>query len=235
MNLLNVDSISKTFTIHILSGKIIEGFKDVSFTVPRGTALGISGPSGSGKSSVLKCIYGSYLTTRGDIWYESPRFGRLNLTRSPLRTINQIREMEIGYITQFLKVIPRVSALDIVSAPLMEAGAFRKAARSAAGDLLEQLGIPQRLFEAYPATFSGGEQQRVNIARAIIKAPHLLILDEPTACLDADTTSVVLDILLALREKGTTMIGIFHQPEILARFSDAIYRMKTDSDRGTIQ
>lgn len=235
MALLNVESINKTFTIHILSGKIIEGFDDVSFTVTSGSALGISGPSGSGKSSVLKCIYGTYLTTRGDIWYESPRFGRLNLARTPVTVINRIREKEIGYITQFLKVIPRVSALDIVSTPLVEAGESRESARSAAEELLDQLGIPERLFEAYPATFSGGEQQRVNIARAIIKAPRLLILDEPTASLDADTTAVVLDILLALRKKGTTMIGIFHQPEILARFSDAIYRMKSDANQGRMQ
>jgi alpha-D-ribose 1-methylphosphonate 5-triphosphate synthase subunit PhnL len=222
MNLLTVDGLSKTFLIHILGGKVIDGFSPISFSVPQGTSLGISGPSGAGKSSVLKCIYGTYIPSAGDIWYESNHFGKVNLARAEVTLISRIRECEIGYITQFLKVLPRVTALDIVAAPLVNDGKPAAEARDTAAALLTRLGIGSHLFDAYPATFSGGEQQRVNIARAVIRAPRLLILDEPTASLDAVTTRAVLAVLEELRAKGTTMIGIFHQQEILAEFSDAI-------------
>jgi len=222
MNLLTVENLSKSFLIHILGGKLIEGFCPISFSVPQGSSLGISGPSGAGKSSVLKCIYGTYIPTAGDIWYESNHFGRVNLARAEVTLISRIREREIGYITQFLKVLPRITALDIVAAPLINDGKPVAEARQAAAALLTRLGIGTHLFDAYPATFSGGEQQRVNIARAVIRAPRLLILDEPTASLDAATTRSVLTVLEELRAHGTTMIGIFHQKEILAEFSDVI-------------
>ncbi len=222
MNLLDVVGLAKTFTIHILGGKVIEGFSPISFSVPQGTSLGISGPSGAGKSSILKCVYGTYLPTGGNIWYESSHFGRVNLARAEVTLISRIREREIGYITQFLKVLPRITALDIVAAPLVNDGTPMAEARKTAAALLDRLGIGGHLFDAYPATFSGGEQQRVNIARAVIRAPRLLILDEPTASLDAATTQSVLAVLAELRAEGTTMIGIFHQREILTAFSDAV-------------
>ncbi len=231
MNLLHVENLTKIFNIHILSDKIIEGFRGVSFSVPQGTSLGISGPSGTGKSSVLKCIYGTYITTSGAIWYESAQFGKVNMAEAEPNVITRIRENEIGYITQFLKVIPRVTALDIVSEPLVLKGTDREQARETAAKLLLKLGIPEKLFGAYPATFSGGEQQRVNIAMAVIKAPRLLILDEPTASLDIKATETVLSVLEELREKGTTMIGIFHQPQILELFSDTIYKISSIGGR----
>lgn len=227
MNLLTIQNLSKVFTIHILEGKVIEGFKNASFSLSQGRSLGISGPSGAGKSSVLKCIYGTYITTSGDIWYESSQFGKVNLAYADVTLISRIREREIGYITQFLKVIPRVSAVDIVAAPILCEGVTREDARNQAQSLLTRLGIGPHLFDAYPSTFSGGEQQRVNIARAVIKAPRLLILDEPTASLDSVATAAVLDILKELRQKGTTMIGIFHQREILEAFSDDIYTLNS--------
>ncbi len=223
--MLELENLSKQFIMHHLGGKTIVGFKNISLRVPPGCSLGISGPSGSGKSSVLKCIYRTYLSTSGNIWYRSDRFGSVNLARAELNVVGMIRELEMGSITQFLKVIPRVSALDIVAAPLVMAGLEKTEADRRAAVLLERLGIPRILFDAYPATFSGGEQQRVNIARAVIKAPRLLILDEPTASLDRWTTKVVLQILRELRQKGTTMIGVFHQPDILKEFGDEIFTM----------
>lgn len=128
-------------------------------------------------------------------------------------------------ITQFLKVLPRISAIDLVAEPLLNSGLTREAALDCAAELLARLGIPSTLWDAFPVTFSGGEQQRVNIARAVIRSPRLLILDEPTASLDARTTEVVLEILEELRNKGCTMIGIFHQNDTLHKFSDVIYSM----------
>ena len=223
--MLTIHNLSKTFAMHHLGGRIIEGFNNISFRVPEGGSLGISGPSGSGKSSVLKCIYRTYLVTSGDIWYRSARFGRINLAWEGENVVRVIRESEIGSITQFLKVIPRVSALEIVAEPLINSGPDRAGALRIAGGLLERLGIPVNLFDAYPATFSGGEQQRVNIAKAVVKAPRLLILDEPTASLDQRATETVLEILKELRSHGTTMIGIFHQAETLRAFSDEIFTM----------
>lgn len=220
--MVEVKNLSKIFTVHILNDKIIEGFKPVSFTLQQGFSLGISGPSGAGKSSILKCIYRTYTPTSGSIIYESSQFGKIDLATADEHTIIKVRENEIGYITQFLKVIPRVTAVDIVAEPLVNFGEDEKIAQEKAKQILERLFIPKKLFEAYPATFSGGEQQRVNIARACLKAPRFLILDEPTASLDTKTTQVVLDILKELRKNGTTMIGIFHQRETLEEFSDNI-------------
>ena len=223
--MLHIENIKKSFVLHQLGRKVIEGFDNVYFSVAQGTSLGISGPSGIGKSSVLKCIYRTYTTTSGSIWYESSQFGKVDLANESVTTISRIREGEIGTITQFLKVIPRISARDIVAEPLITAGIAINEARARAEELLIRLGIPSTLFDAYPSTFSGGEQQRVNIARAVIKMPRLLILDEPTASLDSVTTGTVLQILQELRLKGCTMIGIFHQQETLCEFSDSIYVM----------
>lgn len=227
--MLQVENLKKQFTLHQLGGKIIDGFSDVSFNLRQGTSLGISGPSGAGKSSVLKCIYRTYTASGGDIWYESSRFGRVNLASEPVTVISRIRDEEIGTITQFLKVIPRISARDIVAEPLITSGTPVYESRVQAEMLLGRLGIPRSLMDAYPFTFSGGEQQRVNIARAVIRTPRLLILDEPTASLDNAATDVVLAILEELRGQGCTMIGIFHHPETLHKFSDELYKMPVRS------
>ncbi|MFO7729047.1 MAG: ATP-binding cassette domain-containing protein [Desulfonatronovibrio sp.] len=223
--MLKIENLSKKFRMHHLGKREIMGFPEISLEVDQGSSLGISGPSGSGKSSVLKCIYRTYLCSTGNIWYKSSRFGTVNLATEPVNVISTIRRLEMGSITQFLKVIPRVTAVDIVAQPLISSGLDEKKAGKNAVALLERLGIARELFEAYPATFSGGEQQRVNIARAVIKAPRLLLMDEPTASLDPVTTGTVLQILKELREKGTTMMGVFHQQDTLNKFSDVIFVM----------
>jgi alpha-D-ribose 1-methylphosphonate 5-triphosphate synthase subunit PhnL len=224
--MLKVDNLSKTFNIHILNDKVIEGFGSVSFSVKEGNSLGISGPSGAGKSSIMKCIYRRYIPTTGNIHYESSQFGNVNLTDVSEHIILKIRENEIGYITQFLRVIPRVPCVDVVAEPLVSAGTKIEDARDRAREILNRLGIPMKLFEAYPSTFSGGEQQRVNIAKAVIRRPRLLMVDEPTASLDRKAISVVLDIFSELKKSGTTMIGIFHDKEVLGEFSDDIYNLE---------
>ncbi len=221
--MLNLENLSKLFTLHLHNDKVITGFEGVSFFVKEGSSLGISGPSGTGKSSILKCIYRSYLTSSGKIHYESSQFGNVDLADAPEHIILKIRENEIGYITQFFRVIPRVACDLVVAEPLINSGIDPDAAVKKARELLERLHIPSGLFGAYPATFSGGEQQRVNIARAVIRSPRLLLLDEPTASLDKKSVGIVIDILFDLKKKGATMIGIFHDPAVMKKFSDEIY------------
>lgn len=232
--MLKVDNLSKVFNIHILGDKVIEGCENISFHVSKGEFLGLAGPSGAGKSTILKCIYRTYLATGGDIWYDSIVYGQVNLATIADHMVIAIRHKEIGYVSQFLKVIPRVSAIDVVAEPLLTRnGASVKEARKKAGELLERLNIPARLLDAYPATFSGGEQQRVNIARAIIWKPRLLLLDEPTASLDKDSTAIVVELLKELRSEGTSMVGIFHDNELMKSITDRAYRVNPEmSDVG---
>jgi len=224
--MLSVRHLAKSFTIHALGGERIPALRDVSFAVAPGDFLALAGPSGSGKSSILKCIYRTYLADAGEIIYQSEQFGPVDLARAPEQQVLAIRQREMGYVAQFLQVIPRISALDLVTAPLRRRhGLPRDKARQRANELLERLRIPRRLFQASPATFSGGEQQRLNIARAICWRPRLMLLDEPTASLDAASIDVVLDLLGELRQDGTTMIGIFHDPAVMERIASQVYRL----------
>ncbi len=202
-------------------------FHDITFHVPEGTFMGIAGPSGIGKSSILKCIYRTYITTSGNIWYKSLRYGEIDLSTATERQMIHLRKNEIGYVTQFLKVIPRVSALDVVAEPLLPFGYSLEDARSAARKLLERLLIPEELWNGFPATFSGGERQRINLAKAFIVRPRLLILDEPTASLDNDTKQSVLAILKEMKEQGTTMIGVFHDWDMMEQVADNIYDLRS--------
>jgi alpha-D-ribose 1-methylphosphonate 5-triphosphate synthase subunit PhnL len=224
---LTVENLSKDFTLHILGGKNIEACRNVSFNVPKGTFLGLSGPSGAGKSTVLKCIYRTYLPSSGSVWYDSAEYGRIDLANLPDRAVIDIRTREIGYVSQFLKVIPRVSALDVVMEPILARnGVTREEARNRAVGLLERLRIPEHLFDAYPATFSGGEQQRINIAHAVSWNPRLLLLDEPTSSLDPGSVGLVLELLSELRQVGTTMIGIFHDRELMETVTDSVFAIR---------
>ncbi|MFH1080873.1 MAG: phosphonate C-P lyase system protein PhnL [Pseudomonadota bacterium] len=223
--MLQVIKLAKTFVLHILGGKRLEAFQDVSFRVEAGCFLGISGPSGSGKSSILKCINRTYLPTAGTIRYESDN-GTVDLAAIPEQQIIALRRRDIAYVSQFLRVLPRVAALDVVAEPLYMQGVSREAGRQQAVKLLQKLNIPDHLHDAYPSTFSGGEQQRINIARSVIRRPRLLLLDEPTASLDKDSEARVLHILEELKSQGTAMIGIFHDSVVMQSIADQIYHLK---------
>lgn len=225
--MLQVDSLSKRFTLHMMGGKIIDGFDDVSFGVASGQALILSGPSGMGKSSIVKCIYRTYLPSAGRIYYRSAAMDEVDLASLDEHAIIRLRRIEISYVTQFLKVLPRVPAVDIVAEPLITQGLTPDRARHRAKIYLSRLNIPRRLFDAFPATFSGGEQQRVNIARAIIGKPRLLLLDEPTASLDPDATKVVMEMLKELKAQGTAMVAIFHDRDVAEQIADVFYYLSS--------
>lgn len=224
--MLTVENLSKTFHMQIFGNKDIPGCHDISFKVEPGELFALAGPSGRGKSTVLKCIYRTYLPSSGSIRYRSAQLGQIDLAEAPEGDILEVRRHEIGYVSQFLQVIPRVPALEIVMEPIMARnGTSRKEAEKTAVELLRRLYIPEELFDAYPATFSGGEQQRVNLARAVGWSPRLLLLDEPTASLDSRSVDIVLEILHELQHRGTTMIGIFHDRKLMAKHASNIFHL----------
>lgn len=224
--LLSLRGLSKRITLHILDGAVVEPFSDVSFDVDEGQFVAIVGPSGSGKSSIVKTVHRTYLPTAGDALYRTAAGATVDLAAAPDRRIVALRRREIGFVSQFLKVEPRVHALDVVAGPLLHRGVDRAEARARAGELLEALDIPQRLWGSYPTLFSGGEQQRINIARALITTPRLLLADEPTSALDALNTARVVDLLLAARREGTTILGVFHDIDLIERLADRVIVMR---------
>jgi alpha-D-ribose 1-methylphosphonate 5-triphosphate synthase subunit PhnL len=228
--MLTVTRLSKTFTIHQLNGKRIQGVPPVSFAVGPGRSLALSGPSGTGKSSILKCIYRTYLPSTGEIRYQSPELGEVDLATLSEPEMVRLRRQEIGYVTQFLRVIPRVPATGVVAEPLLRRGVPEPEALEQAATLLRRLRIPEELLDAYPVTFSGGEQQRVNIARAVISQPSLLLLDEPTASLDKASVSIVIDLLRELQAGGTTMVMIFHDPDIMDALADDVLAIRSPEE-----
>ena len=229
--MLQVEHLSKTFTLHMLAKKRIQGFADISFQVASGKALVLSAPSGFGKSSILKCIFRTYLPSKGHIRYTSASMGEVDLATLDEHRVIRLRRSEISYVTQFLNVLPRVSTVDIVADPLVIQGVPLKEARQAARQFLTRLNIPRRLFDAYPTTFSGGEQQRVNIARAVIGRPRLLLLDEPTASLDPAATTVVLEMLQELKAQGTAMVAVFHDREVAERIADNFFLLSSKENQ----
>ena len=223
--MITIENLEKHFISHMLGAKTIVGFNRLSLHVAAGTAVGLNGPSGTGKSSVLKCIYRTYKANAGSITYHSASQGTVDLTQLDEYKILALRQKEIGYIPQFLSVLPRVAAIDIVAEPLFSYGEEKTRARQTAAMLLARLRIPPRLHDAYPCTFSGGEKQRVNFARAVIRPTRLLLLDEPTASLDRDSAHIVFDILSEMKANGTTMIGIFHDLSVVGTLLDDVFQM----------
>ncbi len=221
---LEIKGLSKEFFLHQWVRKI-EGFRDVSFAVDKGECFGIFGQSGSGKSSLIRCIYRTYIPTKGEIWYES-REGKVNLATLPEYDVLKLRKEEIGYVSQFLRVVPRVSAVDVVAEPLIKRGLPVEEARAAASSLLERFLIPENLFDSYPSTFSGGELQRVNLARALITKFNLLLLDEPTASLDEGMKQIVTEMLREEKDRGATIICISHDASFLNALADRVGVMK---------
>jgi alpha-D-ribose 1-methylphosphonate 5-triphosphate synthase subunit PhnL len=219
MNILEVNDLSKVFHLHILNNKRIEALKKINFTMKEGEIIGLTGKSGSGKSSLMKCIYRTYLASSGEIIYSSAD-GAIDLVKADDHEIIELRKKEITYCSQFLSVIPRVPAVDVVCENLFRVEKDKQAARNKSKEMLESLGLPFELWDAFPVTFSGGEQQRINVARAIIAEPRFLLIDEPTASLDNRTKDVVIDLILNLKKNGTSVLCISHDEYTLERLVD---------------
>jgi alpha-D-ribose 1-methylphosphonate 5-triphosphate synthase subunit PhnL len=218
---LVVSEVSKSFTMHLRGGIVLPVVSNVSFSLRAGECAVLGGPSGAGKSSILKMLYGNYGADRGQIIVAHG--GTLvDLATASPRAVIAVRRDTIGYVSQFLRTVPRVSALDVVAEPLTARGIEREAARTRAALLLDRLNLPERLWQLAPATFSGGEQQRVNIARGFITDHPVLLLDEPTASLDVANRQVVIDMIGEKKAAGTALLGIFHDQDVRDAVADRI-------------
>ena len=211
--LLQTHSLSKTFTLHGRGGLQLPVFSGIDLAVQPGECLALTGHSGSGKSSLLRCLYGNYGASSGEVRIRH-HSRWVSLSSAQPREVNEVRRHTLGYVSQFLRVIPRVSTLDIVAEPLRRLGISAAEARSQAEQWLSQLNLHERLWQLPPATFSGGEQQRVNIAHGLIAQQPVLLLDEPTASLDADNRRVVVRMIREACERGAAVVGIFNDDEV---------------------
>jgi alpha-D-ribose 1-methylphosphonate 5-triphosphate synthase subunit PhnL len=219
--MIEVTGAEKTFVMHLQNGARLPVVSGVSFYVSAGECVVLAGPSGAGKSSILKMIFGNYRCDGGRI---DIRHGgvRIDLAKAEPRQILDVRRRTIGYVSQFLRAVPRVPTLDVVAEPLIVNGVAREEARARAGRLLRRLNIAERLWPLPPSTFSGGEQQRVNIARGFIPELPILLLDEPTASLDAANRAVVAELIEEKKRAGVAMVAIVHDDEMRALIADRV-------------
>ena len=203
--MIQIKNLNKSFQLYNQNDTNINVFKNINFRVNKGEVVALTGNSGTGKSTLLKLIYGSYVISKGDVLISD-----INIRKSSPRDILTLRKNKLGYVSQFLRVVPRVPTIDVVIEPLLEIGCEKKIALKKAQEILERLNIPKNLWNLSPLTFSGGEQQRVNIARGFIHNYPYLLLDEPTASLDQNNKNVVLDLIEKANLNGSAIIGIFH-------------------------
>jgi alpha-D-ribose 1-methylphosphonate 5-triphosphate synthase subunit PhnL len=215
--MIDITDAKKTFTMHLQGGIELPVVRGVTFQVNPGECVVLSGPSGAGKSSILKMIFGNYRCDSGRIGIRH-RGALIDLATAEPRQVLNVRRATIGYVSQFLRAVPRVATIDVVAEPLIVNGMARAEAQQRAGNLLHRLNIPERLWQLPPATFSGGEQQRVNIARGFISE----LLDEPTASLDAANRAVVVELIAEKKRQGVAMVAIVHDDEIRHLIADRI-------------
>lgn len=221
MMILEIKNLNKDFYLHRQERRV-RGCRDISFSLPCGGFLGVVGKSGSGKSTVLRCIYRTYEPMSGRIQYDSALYGPIDLATATDRRMLRLRRAELGYVSQFLSAMPRTTAREHVRQGVEEAGLSRN---GKAEDMLAYFQLPEALWDLYPNTFSGGERLRLNLARAMVKEPRLLLLDEPTASLDQASKQLVRSILLRLKAKGTSIVGIFHDLEFMDGVCDQVFRL----------
>jgi alpha-D-ribose 1-methylphosphonate 5-triphosphate synthase subunit PhnL len=226
---IRIEAIAKTFTLHNQGSTLVPVFANVSLEVAAGECVVLSGVSGVGKSTMLRAIYGNYVPSDGSVkLFHDGEY--VDITNAPPHVVLDIRRRTMGYVSQFLRVIPRIQTLQLVMEPLLENSVDAGEAKDRAEAILAMLNLPKALWGLPPATFSGGEQQRVNIARVMVREYPVLLLDEPTASLDAANRQTVIKLMNAARDRGTAMVGIFHdeavRDAVATRFFDVTeYRL----------
>ncbi|MUK90322.1 ATP-binding cassette domain-containing protein [Ornithinibacillus sp. L9] len=226
MAILEVNDMGKKFTNHHF-GTTRQAVHHVTFQLEKGQFIGIVGKSGSGKSTILKSIYRTYLPDEGSIYFDSEYFGKLDLTEATERQIIYLRKHEIGYVSQFLNVMPRRTCRELVEQAVLEMGETKAVAKRDAEIALMHFELDPTIWDTFPNTFSGGEKLRLNIAIATVKKPRLLLLDEPTASLDEKSKQRVRDVIEKLKASGTTLVGIFHDIEFMENLCDQIFDMNS--------
>ena len=222
---LEIHGLKKAFRLHVQGGIEIPVFNGIDLTLYPGECVALVGASGAGKSTLMRSIYANYRSNGGRILVRH-RGAVVDMVTAEPRTILDIRRSAMGYVSQFLRVVPRIAAEEIVAEPLRLRGIGEQAAIGQARALLARLAIPERLWSLAPATFSGGEQQRVNIARGFIAGYPVLLLDEPTASLDAANRRIVVELILEAKARGTAVIGIFHDREVRDAVADRLFNLE---------
>ena len=215
MTMIRIENVAKSFVLHNQGSAVIPVMQGAALSVAAGECVALVGASGAGKSTLMRMIYGNYTAQEGRIMV-----GDVDVASAAPREILVLRRNTLGYVSQFLRVVPRVPTLEVVAEPLRAVGIDSAAAEARARDLLSRLNIPERLWSLSPTTFSGGEQQRVNIARGLALEYPAMLLDEPTASLDATNRAVVLDLILAAKARGAAIVGIFHDEAARAEVCD---------------
>ncbi|MFY9210550.1 MAG: phosphonate C-P lyase system protein PhnL [Aestuariivita sp.] len=213
--MIQIENLSKSFTLHNQGGARIQVMAGASFDVAAGECVALTGQSGAGKSTLMRMIYGNYLADSGSV-----KIAGVELVGAEPRDVLALRRDRLGYVSQFLRVVPRVPTLEVVAEPLLAVAIERQVALARARDLLERLRIPRTLWALSPTTFSGGEQQRVNIARGFAHPYPAMLLDEPTASLDATNRETVLGLIEEAKARGTAIVGIFHDEAARDRVAD---------------
>ncbi len=213
--MIEVSDLAKSFTLHNQGAARIDVLRGAAFSVAPGECVALTGASGSGKSTVMRMIYGNYLAAAGSI-----RIAGVDVAKAEPREILSLRRETLGYVSQFLRVVPRVPTIDVVAEPLLMLGTPEDEARDKAKAMLDRVNLPERLWALSPTTFSGGEQQRVNVARGFVYGYPALLLDEPTASLDGANRDVVLTLIEEAKAKGAAIVGIFHDEEARDRVCD---------------
>ncbi len=223
--MIHVEDLAKTFVLHLQAGTHIPVLNDLAFDINAGECVALHGPSGAGKSTLLRSLYGNYLPDGGKVMVRH-RDTMVDLVTAEPREILEIRRETVGYVSQFLRAIPRVSSLEIVAEPARALGHPPDQAVARARSLLNRLNIPEELHDLAPATFSGGEQQRINIARGFAVDYPILLLDEPTASLDADNRDAVLSLIGEARDRGAAIVGIFHDRQVREKVADRVFDLR---------
>lgn len=233
--MIAASGLDKTFTLHLQGGVHLPVLRDTAITVESGECVVLAGPSGAGKSTLLRALYGNYRADRGSILIRRdravPDTPMIDIVRADPQTIMALRRDALGYVSQFLRAMPRVAARDIVAETLLARGIDQREARLRAAAMLERLGIPPRLHDLPPATFSGGEQQRVNLARSFVAPWPILLLDEPTASLDAANRDSVVDLINDAKAAGTAIVGILHDTTSRDRIADRTFTLAPPADQ----
>lgn len=219
--MIEATGLDKTFILHLQGSARLEVLRNACLTVSAGECVALSGPSGAGKTTLLRSLYGNYLVDRGEILVRH-QDTMVDLVTAPAETIIDIRRATLGYVSQFLRAMPRVPVIDIVAETARDRGAAAATAREHAAAMLSHLGIAPRLHHLPPATFSGGEQQRVNLARSFVCPWPVLLLDEPTASLDAANRDIVVRLINAAKQSGSAVVGIFHDAAVRDRVADRV-------------
>ncbi len=226
---VRVENLSKTFVLHHQNGVQLPVLKNASLEVRAGECVVLHGHSGSGKSTLLRSLSANYLPDTGHIWIKHNN-DWVDLAQAPARDVLAVRRSTLGWVSQFLRVIPRISALDVVMQPLLDLGVPRATCVERASALLTRLNVPERLWHLAPSTFSGGEQQRVNIARGFVVDYPVLLLDEPTASLDAANSAAVVALINEAKARGAAVIGIFHDEAVRNQVADRLHHMQATEE-----